>query len=266
MDIIRLAGVQKLVPLSAIRPYEVNNKIHTSERIDQMVEAIKSGYDQPITLDVNNVIIKGHRRYFACKRMKAIQVEVLIRDDLDGEAVRISRILDNTIVNDEWSIDNLMDELKDLKSSGAIGNLLEVGLTESDAIELLGEDNTQELLDLIDVETEAESGELLKNLDLGLDVQLENLEHNTPVDSLSSGVNSKEPDVPVGDDEPQVNLNMKEHTDFDTIKPLTLNMTVYQRQELLQAVSVVQKIVNGSNLVDTIVKALKEVRDTYDAE
>lgn len=53
-----------------IKEYENNAKIHTNEQIQQIVDSINEfGFNDPIAVDENNVIIEGHGRYLAVKKL-----------------------------------------------------------------------------------------------------------------------------------------------------------------------------------------------------
>ena len=58
------------VPVSEIREYEGNAKIHTEEQVKKIADSIRQfGMNQPIAIDENNVIIAGHGRFLACKSL-----------------------------------------------------------------------------------------------------------------------------------------------------------------------------------------------------
>lgn len=50
-------------PIEAVKPYENNVKIHDEEQVEKIAQSIKQfGFDQPIVVDKDGVIIKGHGR------------------------------------------------------------------------------------------------------------------------------------------------------------------------------------------------------------
>lgn len=56
------------ININKIKPYKSNAKQHPKEQIDQIIESIKQfGYNDPIAIDENNVIIEGHGRWQALK-------------------------------------------------------------------------------------------------------------------------------------------------------------------------------------------------------
>lgn len=86
----------QMLPLSAARPFWRNSKRHDQRQINALVNAIKAGgFDQPIVVDGEGVIIKGHGRRIAALQLKMEFVPVVVRDDLTPEQVQASRIADN---------------------------------------------------------------------------------------------------------------------------------------------------------------------------
>ena len=74
--------IEKL-KLSEITPYINNAKEHPQEQIDQIKGSIKEfGFNDPIAVDENNVIIEGHGRYIALQQLGAEEVEVIRLDHL----------------------------------------------------------------------------------------------------------------------------------------------------------------------------------------
>lgn len=105
-------------PVSSIKPYKKNNKIHTVEQIDHIANSIKEfWFTQPIVIDKNGSIIIGHWRLEWAKKLWLEKVPVVIMEDLTEEQVRKLRILDNKLNESEWDLENLkleLDELPDL--------------------------------------------------------------------------------------------------------------------------------------------------------
>lgn len=87
--------IQYLDPKTLV-PYDKNSKIHDDAQINRIAESIKkTGWDQPIVVDRNLVIIKGHGRTLAGIKLQAPTVPVIIRDDLTPEQVKAARLNDN---------------------------------------------------------------------------------------------------------------------------------------------------------------------------
>jgi len=79
--------------LEKIIPYSRNAKKHHQDWITASVRDFKP--DQPIVVDADGVIIKGHGRLEAAKQLGMKTFPVIVRDDLTPEQVRLSRIADN---------------------------------------------------------------------------------------------------------------------------------------------------------------------------
>ena len=57
--------------LKALTPYEKNTKKHDKTQIANVAESIRQyGFVQPIVVDKNDVIVIGHCRYEASKKLK----------------------------------------------------------------------------------------------------------------------------------------------------------------------------------------------------
>ena len=104
-----------LQPIESIIPYGNNAKEHPPEQVDKIASSIKNyGWDQPIVVDGDNEIIKGHGRLQAAKKLGLEQVPVITRTDLTPAEVKASRIADNKTAESEWDDDLLGVELEQL--------------------------------------------------------------------------------------------------------------------------------------------------------
>ena len=101
--------------LSDIHPYERNPR-RNDPAVDAVVESIRQcSYIAPIVVDEDGVILAGHTRYKALKKLKRKEVEVIIKTGLSEEQRRKYRLLDNkTGELSVWDLDLLADELEDL--------------------------------------------------------------------------------------------------------------------------------------------------------
>jgi DNA modification methylase len=100
--------------ISKIKPYEKNAKVHPKKQIEQVANSIKEfGFNQPIVLDKNNVIIVGHGRYEAAKLLGLDDVPT-ITVDLTEEQAKAYRLADNKLNESEWDMKLAVDELKEL--------------------------------------------------------------------------------------------------------------------------------------------------------
>ena len=103
------------VEIKDLVPYSKNAKKHDEKQIKNVVESIKQfGFAQPLVVDKNNVLIIGHCRLIAAKRLKLKTVPVLRMEDLNEDQVKKLRLLDNKLNESAWDFDMLSDELDDL--------------------------------------------------------------------------------------------------------------------------------------------------------
>ncbi|MDE9494506.1 ParB/Srx family N-terminal domain-containing protein [Xenorhabdus bovienii] len=103
-----------LDPCSLI-PYEKNAKKHNEQQISDLAAAIKKrGFDQPITVDKDMVIITGHGRTEASIFAGLAKVPVIIRDDLSKAEVDAKRLEDNRLASTDYDALLLQEELKRL--------------------------------------------------------------------------------------------------------------------------------------------------------
>jgi site-specific DNA-methyltransferase (adenine-specific) len=101
--------------IDEIRPYEKNPR-KNNEAVKYVAESIKEfGFKVPIVIDRNNVIVAGHTRWKAAKKLGLSEVPCIIADDLTDEQIKAFRLADNKVAEKaEWDFDLLTDELDDL--------------------------------------------------------------------------------------------------------------------------------------------------------
>ena len=98
-----------------ITPYEKNPR-KNDEAVKYVAESIKQfGFKVPIVIDKNGIIVAGHTRYKAAKKLNLKEVPCIVADDLTDEQVKAFRLADNKVAEKaEWDFDLLADELDDL--------------------------------------------------------------------------------------------------------------------------------------------------------
>lgn len=76
------------IAIKDIKPYERNAKKHDERQIKNVMQSIKNyGIVQPLVVDKDNVLIIGHCRLIAAKRLKMKEVPVVRMDELTQEQV-----------------------------------------------------------------------------------------------------------------------------------------------------------------------------------
>ena len=104
------------IPVDQLIPYERNNKIHNAEQVKQIAKSIKElWFRSPIIVDENRVILAGHWRLAAAKKLKMKEVPVIQYTDLTEEQKKKYRLLDNRLSDlSEYDLENLKLELQEL--------------------------------------------------------------------------------------------------------------------------------------------------------
>lgn len=110
---VNMEIVQK--KMTDIFPYEKNPRKNDSA-VKYVMESIKEfGFKVPIVIDKDNVIVAGHTRYKAAKKLKMSEVPVIVADDLTEDQIKAFRLADNKVAEQaEWDFDLLTDELVEL--------------------------------------------------------------------------------------------------------------------------------------------------------
>jgi len=97
-----------------IKPYERNAKKHDGKQITKIAESIETfGFNQPIVVDKNDVVIVGHGRLFAAQKLGLKEIPVL-KIDISEEKAKAYRLADNKLNESEWDMGLVIDELKEL--------------------------------------------------------------------------------------------------------------------------------------------------------
>lgn len=141
-------------PIGNIKPYKNNAKIHDPVQITKLANAIKElGFDVPIVVDGDGVIIKGHGRRLAAMELGMKFVPVIVRDDMSPEQAKAARLSDNRVAEGENDLELLHSELAELAEMD-----IDLGIMGFDERELdfmiddLGEMNLDAVIDDLDSE------------------------------------------------------------------------------------------------------------------
>lgn len=120
--------------ISKIKPYE-NNPRDNQNAVAEVAESIKQyGFQQPIVVDKNGVIIVGHTRYLAAKSLGMTTVPVIWASNLSDQQVKGYRLADNkTSDYSVWDNKKLLKELQEIdkdiytgfKESGIFDDVLD---------------------------------------------------------------------------------------------------------------------------------------------
>ena len=101
------------IPIEDIKPYENNAKLHPQEQIQQIKNSIlEFGFDDPIAVWKDNVIIEGHGRLIAAQELGYKEIPVIRLDNLTDEQRRAYTLVHNQLtMNSGFDIEMLNIEL-----------------------------------------------------------------------------------------------------------------------------------------------------------
>ena len=109
MNIIKMK-VEDLIPY-------INNPRNNENAVDKVASSISEfGFKNPIFVDKNNVVVNGHTRLLASKKLGLKEVPCIVIDDLTDTQIKAFRIADNkTSEYAEWDEELLKIELEQLE-------------------------------------------------------------------------------------------------------------------------------------------------------
>lgn len=121
--------------IDKIKPYPQNAKKHPKKQIEQIADSIKEfGFNQPLVIDMENVIIVGHGRYEAAHLLKMKKVPV-IQIDISEAKARAYRLADNKLNESDWEMAAVIAELSTMDE-----RLIELTGFDKDLVKKLKED------------------------------------------------------------------------------------------------------------------------------
>lgn len=111
---IKLYDKITYIPISELRPYENNARVN-DDAVDALVKAIpEMGFNVPIAVDQNNVIVKGHSRYEALKRLGVDLVPCIVLEGSEQDMME-ERLADNKLSElATWDEEKLKYELREI--------------------------------------------------------------------------------------------------------------------------------------------------------
>jgi ParB family transcriptional regulator, chromosome partitioning protein len=106
----------EIADINSIKPYENNPRKLSEQAIEKVAMSLKEyGFRQPIVVDKDRIIVVGHTRFRASKKLGFKEVPITIADNLTPEQINGYRIADNrTSQESEWDFQPLQKELSDL--------------------------------------------------------------------------------------------------------------------------------------------------------
>ena len=104
------------IAIEALIPYERNARTHSDEQVEKIAKSIEEfGFLNPVLIDGKNMIIAGHGRVLAAKKLGMKEVPCLRVEDLTETQVRAYILADNKLAEDAgWDDEILKTELLEL--------------------------------------------------------------------------------------------------------------------------------------------------------
>lgn len=126
-----------------LKDYEKNARTHSKEQIEQIIKSIRDyGFNVPVECNASFVILSGHARVKAAKKMGLKEIPVIVQHHLIDEAKQKGYILaaNKIAMNAEWDYDMLSEELHTLDETPGF-DLSSTGFSKMEIDEMLGKMN-----------------------------------------------------------------------------------------------------------------------------
>lgn len=102
-------SVEKLIE------YKNNNKYHPPEQVEKIAKSINEfGFNIPILIDKDNIIIAGHGRLLAAKQLELLEVPCVRLSELSDQQIKAFRIMDNKSAISDFNFEALKIEFDQL--------------------------------------------------------------------------------------------------------------------------------------------------------
>ena len=135
-----------------------NNPRHNDEAVEAVANSIREfGFKVPIIITSEDVIVAGHTRLKASKKLGLTEVPCIVADDLTEEQIKAFRLADNkTSELATWNFEALMDELDNIDM-----NMLQFGFEDLyDDIPDNAEDDDFDVYDELEDDAESIRGDI----------------------------------------------------------------------------------------------------------
>ncbi|MGA3099145.1 MAG: site-specific DNA-methyltransferase [Bryobacteraceae bacterium] len=156
-------------PIDRLIPYARNSRTHSEDQVAQVAASIREfGWTNPILVGGDNVIIAGHARLVAARKLGVSEVPVIVLDHLTPTQRRALILADNKLaLNAGWDEEMLRVELESLKEDNFALDV--VGFTNEELDVLLADpEQTNEGLSDEDAVPDAQETAVTVNGDVWL--------------------------------------------------------------------------------------------------
>jgi DNA modification methylase len=140
----------KLWSIGRVKPYPNNPRVNDAA-VDAVAASIRDfGWRQPIVVDGQGVIIVGHTRWKAARKLGLAEVPVHVATDLLPEQIKAYRIADNKL-NElaDWDVNLLSAELAELQLADVDLSLL--GFSPDELTRIMGDEAHDGMCDPDDI-------------------------------------------------------------------------------------------------------------------
>lgn len=112
------ANSVKRMPTSKLVPYARNSRTHSPDQVDQIAASIREwGWTTPVLVDESGMIIAGHGRVMAAKKLGIAEIPVMTAVGWSDAQKKAYVLADNKLaLNAGWDTELLRVEIEDLKS------------------------------------------------------------------------------------------------------------------------------------------------------
>jgi DNA modification methylase len=130
------AALVEARPLDALMPYANNARTHSLEQVAQLAASIAEfGFTMPVLADDNGVLVAGHGRVLATRRLGLDTVPTIRLGHLTEAQLRAYRLADNQLaLNAGWDEALLREELRGLRDDGYDLSVVGFGTEELDRL------------------------------------------------------------------------------------------------------------------------------------
>lgn len=89
--------------IETVKPYERNAKKHPDDQVQHIANSLKRfGWKQPLVVDKDGVVVVGHGRLLAAKKLGLKTVPCVCADDLTEDEIKAYRLADNRLSESAW--------------------------------------------------------------------------------------------------------------------------------------------------------------------
>lgn len=128
MSVGQTSGSIERVGIDKVVPYWRNPRKLSNEAVEAVKTSIEAyGYSQPVVVDKDYVIVIGHTRYSAMRRLDVPEIDVIVANHLTPTQIKQLRVVDNRSGEYAfWDFDKLQDEIADSDSELLAGLFPEI--------------------------------------------------------------------------------------------------------------------------------------------